>query len=109
MFCTYDEHKITVHDSYMLEYDVLDFCHELRDLVPNVYCRSSESWAKELIVHNFFCNLGLLETHTIDTDLDDNESFFRLFGYNVVYGLLVVFNKFDEWFFGDNDNKPREK
>ena len=50
--------------------------------------RSIESYIEEWFAHNWLYNLGLFRSHTEDTDLDGDESWFRLICYKIIYKLF---------------------
>lgn len=86
--CTYTDKVITVKKSYRIRYDdVADFCVKLKEELPFKYKRTPESWAREIIAHNFFYEINMFKDHAEDTDIDENESAFRLFVYDVIYLL----------------------
>lgn len=57
--------------------------------------RSIESYIEEWYAHNWLYNLGLFKSHTRDTDLDGNESIFRLICYKIIF-ILFARRKKDE-------------
>lgn len=50
--------------------------------------RTINSYVKELFAHNILYKFGIARSRTRDTDLNDNESKFRLFCYNIIWILF---------------------
>lgn len=46
--------------------------------------RSIKSWVKEWVAHNRLYRLGLYKSHTVDTDLEENEKIHRLLIYQIL-------------------------
>lgn len=47
--------------------------------------RSIKSYVKEWHAHNVLYYMGLFRSHTADVDLNDDETKFRLFIYNILW------------------------
>lgn len=45
------------------------------------YTRTNKSWIQEWKSHNLLYKFNVFKEHTMDTDLEENESKFRLFCY----------------------------
>lgn len=90
-WCEVDEKRITIRDSYKIK-DVYMFTAHLRDTVDDYfkdkYKRTAFDWYLEIKVHNFFYKLGMFKSNTRDTDLEENESSFRLFVYRTLGRFL---------------------
>lgn len=86
-----------IKDSYKIQ--------DLKDIYLNVVYyyknnkldknRSIESYIEEWYAHNWLYNLGLFKSHTRDTDLDGDESIFRLICYKIIF-ILFARRKKDE-------------
>lgn len=91
--CIYGEDGVVIKDSFrILNCDALDFCQELRDNIPYTYKRTVKSWAKEVIAHNVMYDANLYPLHVIDTDLNDDEKWYRLLGYDIIYFLYKAYH-----------------
>ena len=86
--CILTDTNITIFDSYKIkDKDIIKFVNLLYLKSIDLgfkYTRSKRSWAKEIEAHNRLYRLGLFKYHTIDTDLSENESKFRLFIYTII-------------------------
>ena len=51
--------------------------------------RSIDSYIEEWFAHNWLYNLGLFRSHARDTDLDGNETFYRLIIYKLIFKLFA--------------------
>ena len=89
--CIYNEKNIKIKKSHTIPYDkVEEFCTVLKDRLPLEYKRSVKSWAKEIIAHNLLYSRNLFSVHTDDTDLEENEKWYRLLSYNIIYLLFKI-------------------
>lgn len=70
--------------------DCRNFCIELQENSPYKYKRTLDQWEKELISHIILYRLNLFKDHTIDTDLDEDESKCRLLMYNILYIIYKI-------------------
>lgn len=95
--CIYDPNNVTVKKSYQIPCEkTTQFCKDLKNSVPYQYERSTDSWARELRAHNFLYELDLFVMHTEDTDLNDDEKWYRLLAYaalSFIYRIYSLFKK----------------
>lgn len=90
--CAYDSQIVTIKQSHRLEYrEIEDFCVDLKKALPFKYRRSAHSWAKEVVAHNFMYELDWFRNRTEDTDLDDDEVWYRMIAFNVLYVFHFVY------------------
>ncbi len=86
--CILSDNNITIKNSYKIKdkyiMKFVDLLYLKSIELGFKYTRSKRSWAKEIEAHNRLYKLGLFRSHTIDTDLSENESRFRLFIYNII-------------------------
>ena len=91
----FDETLITIKKSYNISYHyIVEFCYRLRDKLPFKYKRSVHAWIEEVEAHNFLHELGLFVSRTTDTDIDDNEKWYRLVAYRFLYLAYKFYKKF---------------
>ena len=91
----YDKTLITIKKSYNISYHhIVEFCYLLRDRLPFRYKRSVHSWIEEVEAHNFMYELGLFQDRTRDTDIDDNEKWYRLVAYRFLYLAYKFYKHF---------------
>lgn len=92
--CIYNDKNIKIKKSHTIPYDEVDeFCAVLRERLPLEYKRSTKSWTKEIIAHNVLYNKNLFSIHTDDTDLEENEKWYRLLSYNVIYFFFKIVHR----------------
>lgn len=89
--CIYNHDCVTVKKSFKIDYrDVFDFCKELQQVLPIKYNRKPDSWAVEIIAHNFLYDLAVYKTRCEDTDLSEHESIYSLICYKVLYIIVKI-------------------
>ena len=49
--------------------------------------RTTKSYVKEWHAHNVLYKLGLFRSHTKDVDLNDDETFLKLFMYSLIWNF----------------------
>ena len=96
--CIYDPNNIKVKDSDKIPCkDTNSFCVNLKETIPYQYKRTASSWARELRAHNFLYELGLFVSHTVDTDLNEDEPWYRLLAYAILSGIYWVYSWIKRW------------
>ena len=84
--CVFTKEVVTIKKSRRIEYeDIPEFCKKLKEQLPYAYKRTTHSWVKEVIAHNFLYDLDLFTAHTEDTDLEEHEKLHRLVSYEFLY------------------------
>lgn len=72
--------------------EVSQACADLREILIDLGIqpkRSIKSWTEEWFAHSVLYLLGIAKEHTQDTDLNEDESKFRLIGYHIIYIMFV--------------------
>ena len=85
--CTCTSTNIHIENSYIIPNNEVErFLRVALDVIDGefTYRRSLDSWVREWVAHNRLYKLGLFRKHTKDLDLDEFESKFRLFIYNII-------------------------
>ena len=77
--------NVKIIDSYLIKEDAVKyaFIGSLKD-DGLLLGRSYESLMREWKAHNILYKFGLFKERTRDTDLNENESWFRRFGYFII-------------------------
>ena len=76
-----DSFKITDKNSMK---NILNIVRNLAMRKGIYFKRNNKSWIQEWKAHNLLYKFHLLKSHTKDTDLEENESKFRLFCYKIL-------------------------
>lgn len=82
----YDAGNVRIVDSWKVETEVF-MEYILKEFIKETGYesrRSIKSWIREWKAHNRLYRLGLFRSHTKDTDLEENEYWWRLVVYNII-------------------------
>ncbi len=89
LLIAYSSNLITIYNSFTIinEKAKYEICKEILNKIKDFNTeRTLESLVNEWEVHNLFWNLGLFKKHTIDCDLESEQSKF----YTILYKYLSI-------------------
>lgn len=95
--CRCNNVNVTVYESYNISNNKIEeFVDKLKlEMSTNGfnYKRSRESFIREIYAHNVLYRKNICVMNTKDTDITDNEEWYRLFCFNIIYYLGIFVEK----------------
>lgn len=89
--CRCNNVNITVYESYTIpDNKIEEFVDKLRmemTVHSFSYKRSKESFIREIYAHNVLYRRNICTMSSKDTDITDNEEWYRLFCFDIIYYL----------------------
>ena len=88
--CRCNTINITIYESYNIPNDKIEqFVNRLRTELSVVdgikFKRSKESFIREIYAHNVLYKRNICTISTKDTDITDNEEWYRLLFFNIIF------------------------
>jgi hypothetical protein len=84
--CFISKDVFTIRDSWLIKKvadmkAIIEIIKKRAERYGIAYTRTEASWIREWKTHNLLYNMNFKRSHTVDTDLSENESRFRRFCY----------------------------
>lgn len=100
--CRCNNVNITIYESYNIPNDKIEeFVDKLRiemDVHNFSYKRSKDSFIREIYAHNVLYKRNICTMSSKDTDITDNEEWYRLFCFDIIYYLSKLKAKISNLF-----------